>query len=64
VDPGVGAAGGDQGDLLPGEALQGIFQDLLKGNLAPLALPAVIAAAVVFQEQAEVADGSNSFKIW
>ena len=31
VDPGVGAAGADEPDRLPGEALQGLFQDLLNG---------------------------------
>ena len=42
-------------DRLPGETLQGLFQDLLNGEVALLALPAVVASAVVFQKEADIA---------
>ncbi len=55
VHPGVGTARADEGGLLPGEALEGFFQDLLNRQGLRLALPAVVAGAVVFQEEADVA---------
>ena len=55
VHPGVGAPGADELDRLPGEALQGLFQNLLNGEVALLALPAVVAGAVVFQQEADIA---------
>ena len=64
VDPGVSAARADEGDLVsPREPPQRRFHHLLDGNGVHLALPAVIAGAVVFQEQADVAARIHSAKV-
>jgi hypothetical protein len=57
VHPGVGAPRADEFDRLAGEMLQGLFQDLLNAEIALLALPAVVARTVIFQEEPKVAGG-------
>ena len=63
VHPGVGTARADEGDLLPGEAVERFFQDLLNRDGLRLALPAVVAGPVVFQEEADVASRIHNAKV-
>ena len=55
VHPGVGAARADEGDGLPRQPRHRRFHHPLDGGRVRLALPAVVAGAVVFQEEADVA---------
>ena len=55
VNPGVSAPRADEGHLFASETLQYLFQSLLNGGGISLPLPTVIAGAVVFQEEADVA---------
>ena len=64
VHSGVGAARAGELHRRARQALQGFFQNLLQAEIAPLALPAVVAAAVVFQDQDNIARRHKTARRW
>ena len=59
---GICPAGADQDDFLPGHGFNGGFNRLLNGGSVGLALPAMVAASIVFNNEFEILNHRTATK--